>query len=84
MGTHLPPEEARTRRQLRELVSGKDFPEAETDRLVDSLPRYEVGLVVAPIAVAQRLQVELSKRNQPIGIATNGYVLFRLDGGRTS
>jgi hypothetical protein len=83
MGTHLPPEEARTRRQLRELVSGKDFPEAETDRLVDSLPRYEVGLAVAPIAVAQRLQVELSKRNQPIGIATNGYVLFRLDGGRT-
>ena len=79
MGAHLPPEEARTRRQLRELVSGKEFSEAETERLLDSLPRYEVGLVVAPIAVAQRLQLQLSKRNHPIGIATNGYVLFRLD-----
>ena len=57
MGAHLLAEEGRTRRELRELVSGREFSEPETERLLDSLPQYEVGLVVAPISAAQRVSL---------------------------
>lgn len=78
MGVHLPPEEARTRRELREWVSGRKFSEPETQRLLDGMSQYQVGLVVAPIPAAQRVEIELRKRNHIVGIQTNRYVFFRL------
>jgi hypothetical protein len=64
MGTHLPPEEARARRELREWVSGREFSEQETQRLLDSLPEYRVGLIVAPAGIEPALAIELRKRIQ--------------------
>jgi hypothetical protein len=62
MGVRMPPEEAKTRRELRELVSGGDFSAKRTEELLDTLPSYRVGLIVATPAAAFRLKDALIAR----------------------
>ena len=77
MGTHMAPEEARTRRELRELVSGREFPAEHRDELLNRLPNYSVGLIITTKDVAGQLDEVLLmhgySRNREVG----GYIFFR-------
>ncbi|HEX6804884.1 MAG TPA: DUF6077 domain-containing protein [Terriglobales bacterium] len=77
MGTHLAPEEARERRDLRELVSGTQFPVAYRMELLNALPAYSVGLIVATRPVADQLEETLLSRGFARAPGTAAYVLFR-------
>jgi hypothetical protein len=62
MAVRMPPEEAKTRRELRELVSGEDFSPISTEELLGTLRSYRVGLIVATPAAAFRLKNALIAR----------------------
>jgi Family of unknown function (DUF6077) len=76
MGVQMPPQEARERRQLRELVSGGEFSAQPAEALLAALSRYDVGLIVVAVAAAGRLEQPLAKyRYSPI-VEEDRYVLF--------
>jgi hypothetical protein len=77
MGAHLPPEEAHTRRGLRELVSGKEFPAKDREALLNSLRTYSVGLIVTTGPIADRLGQALSQRGYSRIRDVAGYAFFR-------
>jgi hypothetical protein len=78
MGAHLSTDDARTRRELREFVSGQAFSTNDAERLLDSLARYDVGLIVTPSSVRPRIAPALARRNFTILREENGYTLFRV------
>jgi hypothetical protein len=80
MGIRMSPEEAKTRRELRELVSGRAFTEPQTQQLLDELPHYRVGLVVARSSVASKLRQALTQHNFISGAEKNSYVFFSYNG----
>jgi hypothetical protein len=77
MGAHLAPEEAHTRRELRELVSGKEFPPKDWEALLNSLGTYSVGLIVTTEPVADRLGQAFSQRGYSRIRDVSGYAFFR-------
>ena len=77
MGTHLPPEEARSRRELRELVSGKEFPPKDQEALLNSLRTYSVGLIITTEPIAERLGQAFSQRGYSRISDVAGYAFFR-------
>lgn len=77
MGAHLPSEDARTRRELRELVSGKEFSTKERETLLNSLSAYSVGLIITTQPVADRLGQALLERRYSRIPDVGGYVFFR-------
>jgi len=83
MGAHMPPEEARTRRELRELVSGKEFSVEDQRNLLDRLPVYSVGLIVTARTANERLRQRLSQYGFSPAKEMNGYVFWlRADQGK--
>jgi len=77
MGAHLPPEEAHTRRELRELVSGKEFPPKDREVLLNSLDNYSVGLIVTTEPISGQLGQALSQRGYSRIRDVAGYSFFR-------
>lgn len=77
MGGHLSAEEARTRRELRELVSGKEFPADYEEFLLNQLPNYSVGLIVTNQAAGPQLQQALIQHGYSRGQEINGYGFWR-------
>jgi hypothetical protein len=84
MGTHLAPEDARMRRELRELVSGKEFPPERREALLNALPFYSVGLIITTEPAADQLSEALSKRGYSRIRESAGYTFFRRIPGNTS
>ena len=82
MGAHLAPEEAHTRRELRELVSGKEFPPKDREALLDSLATYSVGLIVSTEPIADRLGHAFSQRGYSRIRDVAGYSFFRRTSGQ--
>ena len=78
MGAHMPATEARERRELRELVSGKEFSPQDRERLLDSLARYSVGLIVVTASAADGLAAALSHHGYSHIRSVGGYTFFRL------
>jgi len=76
MGVQMPPQEARERRQLRELVSGGEFSAQPTEALLAALPRYDVGLIVVTVPAAGRLQQSLAKYQYSAVVEEDRYVFF--------
>lgn len=76
VGAHLSPQEARQRRELRELVSGKEFFGREIQQFATTLPLYRVDLMVAPLNTAQHLTQELNQRNFSPCAEKNGYIFL--------
>ncbi len=62
MAVRMSPEDAKDRRELRELVSGRDFSPKDVEELLDDLSHYRVGLIVATPAAALRLKDALIAR----------------------
>jgi hypothetical protein len=77
MGAHLAPEEAHTRRELRELVSGKEFPPKDREALFNSLGTYSVGLIITTEPIADRLGQALSQHGYSRIRDVAGYSFFR-------
>jgi hypothetical protein len=76
MGVRMPPKDARERRELRELVSGREFPAQRTEELLAALPRYQVGLIVVAAPAATHLREALVQHGySPIG-EEDQYVFF--------
>jgi hypothetical protein len=84
MGTHLAPEDARMRRELRELVSGKEFPPEQREALLNALPVYSVGLIITTEPAADQLGESLSKRGYSRIRESAGYAFFRRIPGNIS
>jgi hypothetical protein len=78
MGMHMAATEARERRELRELVSGREFSREDRERLLDSLPRYSVGLIVVTASASDELAAALSQHGYLRLRNAAGYALFRL------
>lgn len=76
MAVRMPPEEARARRELRELVSGGEFSSERTEELLGALPYYRVGLVVATSPAATRLKKNLTARGYSLLREQNHYFFF--------
>jgi hypothetical protein len=76
MGVHMAPQEAKERRELRELVSGQEFPLDREQELLNALPRYQVGLIVALAPAAIRLQDVFGKHGYSKIREENGFVFF--------
>jgi hypothetical protein len=76
MGAHMLPEEARTRVELRELVSGQEFPAERVQVLLSSLPQYQVGLILTSNAAANRLRHALAEHGYSRIAEEDGYVFF--------
>jgi hypothetical protein len=76
MGVQMPPQEARERRQLRELVSGGEFSAQPAEALLAALPRYDVGLIVVTVPAAGRLQQSLAKYQYSAVVEEDRYVFF--------
>jgi len=84
MGTHLTPEDARLRRELRELVSGRGFPPKEREALLNALPTYSVGLIIATESTADQLGQALLERGYSRIREIDGYAFFRQIPGNIS
>jgi hypothetical protein len=78
MGVHMPAAEASERRELRELVSGREFSPEHREQLLDSLPRYSVGLIVVTAPVSDDLAAALSRHGYSHIRSPSGYALFRV------
>lgn len=76
MAVHMTSEEARTRRDLRELVSGTQFSPQRSEELLDSLQKYSVELIVADRNVADRLGPDLMKHGYSRTRTVEDYVMF--------
>jgi len=76
MGVHLAPDDARMRRELRELVSGMEFPQKEREALLNMLPSYSVGLIIATEATADQLEQALLTRGYSRIRKVAGYAFF--------
>lgn len=76
MGAHLQPEDAATRRELRELVSGTAFAPEDVRRLLDQMSKYSVGLIVTGNEAADRLSVDFGQRGYLRRSAVGGCVFF--------
>jgi len=76
MAVHMTAEEATTRRDLREMVSGSQFSPQRSEELLDSLQKYSVGLIVADRAVADRLETDLVKHGYSRAAIVEDYVMF--------
>jgi hypothetical protein len=77
-GVQMPPEEATDRRELRELVSGLEFPRQREQELLNALARYQVGLILTTATTAIRLQDVLAERGYSRTREKNGFVFFAL------
>ena len=78
MGVHMTAVEARERRELRELVSGRQFSPERRDQLLDSLSRYSVGMIVVNAAASNELAAALSQHGYSHLRTAGEYALFRL------
>ena len=78
MGVHMPQEEARERRELRELVSGQEFPPQREQELLNALAHYQVGLILTTATAAIRLQDVLAEHGYSRIREENGFVFFAL------
>jgi len=78
MGVHMPPQEARERRELRELVSGREFPPDREQELLNALPRHQVGLILAPAPAAIGLHNVFAQHGYAKIREENGFVFFAL------
>ena len=76
MGVHLLPQDASTRRELRELVSGREFSPEKISELLGALERYQVTTVVASSSSAARLESSLIGRGYSRAQKRNGYAFF--------
>jgi hypothetical protein len=76
MGVRMPPDEARERRELRELVSGQELPPERMEALLSALPRYRVGLILTTTPAASRLQDALAEHGYARTHEEDGYVFF--------
>ena len=76
MAMHMTADDATTRRQLREMVSGTQFPPQRTEELLDSLQKYSVGLIVADPSIASRLEPDLIKHHYLPTKTVENYALF--------
>jgi Family of unknown function (DUF6077) len=77
MGAHLPAEEQQTRRDLRELVTGKRFPDEYQDSLLNRLPAYSVGLIITSESADERLNRQLAWHGYSRESETHGYAFWR-------
>ena len=77
MGIHMVAAEAKERRELRELVSGREFSPQDRERLLDSLARYSVGLIVVSASAPDDLVAALSSHGYSHLRNAQGYALFR-------
>ncbi len=75
-GVQMGSDEAIKRRELRELVSGQVFPRQREQELLNVLPHYQVGLVLATAPAASRLQPALAERGYAKMREENGFVFF--------
>jgi uncharacterized protein DUF6077 len=75
-GVRMPPDEARERRELRELVSGQELPPERMEALLSALPRYRVGLILTTTLAASRLQDALAEHGYSRTHEEAGYVFF--------
>ena len=78
MGVHMPPQEPRERRELRELVSGQEFPPDREQELLTALPRYQVGLILATAPAAVGLHDVFAQHGYTKIREENGVVFFAL------
>jgi hypothetical protein len=78
MGVHMLAAETSERRELRELVSGREFSPEHREQLLDSLPRYSVGLIVVTAAASDDLAAALLRHGYSHIRNANGYALFRV------
>ena len=76
MGVHLAEADGSTRRELRELVSGKVFPPARASQLLDRLVSYQVSSIVVTAVAAEHIAPELRARGYVPSIAQEHYQLF--------
>jgi hypothetical protein len=76
MGVHLTAEDRLTRRELRELVSGKMFSPQRIPALLDALGSYDVQSIVATEAAAVRIEPWLEARGYRLLARQGTYVLF--------
>ena len=76
MAVHMTSEEASTRRDLRELVSGTQFPPERTEELLNSLQKYSVGLIVTDRSIADRLEPNLMPHGYSRTRTVENYVFF--------
>jgi len=76
MAIHMTTDEATTRRELREMVSGTQFPPRRTEELLDSLQKYSVGLIVADRTIADRLEPHLITHGYLRTKTVENYVIF--------
>lgn len=76
MAVHMTSEEASTRRDLRELVSGTQFPPERTEELLNSLQKYSVGLIVTDRSIADRLEANLMPHGYSRTRTVENYVFF--------
>ena len=76
MAVRMSSEEAKTRRELRELVSGGDFSPKRTEELLATLPLYRVGLIVATPAAAFHLRDALIVRKYMLLPQPDDYIFF--------
>jgi hypothetical protein len=70
--------EGEERRELRELFSGQQFSPDGTERLLDRLAHYRVGLVVTTPEVADRLNAPLIRRGYRRVSEGMDYVFYAL------
>lgn len=76
MAIHMTTDEATTRRELREMVSGTPFSPQRTEELLDSLQAYSVWLIVTERSTADRLEPNLMTHDYSRTRTVGNYVFF--------
>jgi hypothetical protein len=76
MGVHLTEEDRTTRRELRELVSGRVFSPARFSELLNALAHYHVSSIVVNEAAAEQITSRLAARGYSPQMRQGHYLLF--------
>ena len=76
MGVRMTPDEAKQRRELRQLVSDENFSLPPDQSLLDSLPRFHVGAIVTTASAGDRLRRAFLARGYGEQLTIDKYVIF--------
>lgn len=76
MGGRMTPADAANRRELRELVTGRQFPAGHVHELLQTLPHYRVSVLVVSNSESKLLSSELAAEGYSVLETLDGYVLW--------
>lgn len=69
--------DADRRRDLRELVSGRQFPAEQVQKLLQVLPQYRVSVIVVPNSTSKQLASAIAEQGYSVVQHLDGYVLWK-------